>query len=168
MDLGQVVLQHGTPHLQSSFLHIVTNSIHCFWQKDEVTGHSKLARVQCSECEEPLTLSHLSSCIKSTATAFRQHLQADIVRLLSCLDFASEWVDRHRGDPLPLMLINLFPQSPPTARHLTQVMCGAFTHTQGNQAVRMLGCSSDDEKAVGEKMVQQNLRLLCLDHLSQC
>lgn len=137
-----------------------------------VSDESNVQQLPCSECPgSHLSLSHLSACTHSIAVDYRHQLQNDIVQLLSTLGAsASAWVACHRLDLLHVLLQYMFPLPPDSKdsqRYITQLMCGAFTHTQANQAVRFIGCVSVDEKSAGEIIIHQKVRLLCIDSLTQ-
>ena len=66
------------------------------------------------------------------------------------------------------MLLHLFPSAPSATaeeqrRHLTRLICGAFTNGQATSAAKALGFDSSQS---GRSTLRQ-LRLLCLEHIDK-
>ena len=179
LELGRVVLQHGSAAQQATLVHVATNSIHFHWQAPDGDSVAPpvLQQLRCSApCAEVLTLAHLSACLHATGVSYRQQLRSDIVRLLSAA------LRRLRGVCCTVSLHCLrcsspFPMPAPAAgaaaaslaeqqhRHLAGLMCGAFTASQANAAARAVGFIGPAAAADGRSMLQR-LRLLCLDSIA--
>jgi hypothetical protein len=169
LQLGRAVLRSGSPSLQAAFVHVATNSIHLLWLK-AAHGPDALQSLRCGDaaCDQPLTLAHLAECNGASATGFRASLQHSIVRALSRERCASAWLRSNRALLLPACLLKLFPVAADVnpaerLRHLTRVMCGAFSRAQENAATRALGFPSAEEG----RPTLLRLRLLCLEHVQQ-
>ena len=163
VELGRAVLRGGKANHQCTFLRVALNSIHFFWGSNE-----RLVSLQCEDCQEPRTISHLFTCVSITSIAFR--LETAII-IRSCLGAdvrTRPWLDATRGHHLRDLLLSLFPlpaSASPTEkqRHFASLLVGAFSDRQANAAAKLAGFpSSDDGRAL-----MLRLRLRCLEHVEQ-
>ena len=108
-------------------------------------------------------------CPAPDGVAFRSKLRRAILRLLSSTDCTSGWLRVNSRLELGALLISLFPiaASAPAeeqCRHLTRLICGAFTNRQATAAAaKSLGFYSAE---AGRATLRQ-LRLLCLEHIEK-
>ena len=165
VDLGQAVLRHGSPSLQAAFVHVATNSIHYQWQTD-AAGVDSLQQLQCRDCFEPLSLTHLAACRSAPAQSHHWRLQRDIVSLLAEFGCTRDWLGRHRQLSLPRLLASLFPPPPAASvaeahRLLTCAMSGAVTHRQANAAAKSIGFDVVAQAKESRAAIVR-LQLLCL------
>ena len=163
VELGRVVLQSGTPKHQRTFLHVATNSIHCYWAAD-----ASLAQLHCRDCDKPRSLGHLIDCDHfNNGIVFRWEL-AIAIRDCFAAPCTRAWLQATRHLGLRDLLASLFPV-PATAsdeeqhRHFTCLLVGAFTRRQANAAAKSAGFASGED---GRACLLQ-LRLLCLEHISR-
>jgi ribonuclease HI len=110
VELGRICMRYAPSTIQSTFLHVATNSIHFHWVESP-TAPDRLQPLSCAACSEPLSLLHLLSCPSSTSTAFRQKLQRSILRLLAEDAPTRDWSQTHGHLPLLPLLEQLFPFS---------------------------------------------------------
>jgi hypothetical protein len=168
--LGRDALRHGSAQHQTTLVHVATNSIEFLWLED-AGGHSSLHRLRCGPCDRHLSLSHLADCPAPDGIAFRSKLRRAILRLLSstdCTDCTSGWLRVKSRLELGALLLSSFPiaASAPVEeqrRHLTRLICGAFTNRQATAAAKSLGFDSAE---AGRATLRQ-LRLLCLEHIEK-
>ena len=170
LDLGRMVLRHGSPSQQSTFVHVLTNSIHWFWL-NPARGEPSLCHLGCRQCGLPASVPHIAACSSSDCARFRHMLHAELIRVLSGYAACSSFIRRHRHLPVAPFLLKLFPYiTSPTApdyrdRHLAMVMIGAVSSAQSKVAIGTLGF--DDSRAgmeaeLGRKALIR-FRLACLD-----
>ena len=124
--------------------------------------------VHCAACDAEITLAHLAECLSPTGVRFRVELRRDILLLLSADARAAPWLRASRRLQLLALLLSLFPfaaSSPPAEqyRHLTRLMCGAFSRHQESAAAKSLGFLTAEE---GRDTLRQ-LRVLCLEHIQR-
>jgi hypothetical protein len=163
--LGRDALRHGSAQHQTTLVHVATNSIEFLWLEDP-GGRSFLHRLRCGPCDCHLSMSHLADCPAPDGVAFRSKLRRSILRLLSSADCTSGWLRVNSRLELGALLLSLFPiaASAPVEeqrRHLTRLICGAFTNRQATAAAKSLGFDSAE---AGRATLRQ-LRLLCLEHI---
>src|SRR5680860_509767 len=107
VDLGRAVLQSGKAKHQSTFLHVATNSIHCYWAAD-----GQLTQLHCTGCDEPRSLSHLLDCLISVSgLTFRWELAIIIRDCFGAEACTSAWLASTHGLGLRDLLASLFPIS---------------------------------------------------------
>ena len=164
VDLGRAVLKGGTAAHQRTFLHVATNSIHCFW-----SAAGKLTQLHCRDCNEPFTLGHIIDCgCFNTGILFRWEL---VIAIRDCFGAAActdNWLRTTRGLVLRDLLASLFPISATASddeqhRHFTCLLVGAFTRRQANAAAKSAGFASGED---GRDCLLR-LRLLCLEHIAK-
>ena len=146
---------------------MATNSIEFLWLEDS-GGRSFLHRLRCGPCDCHLSLSHLAHCPAPDGVAIRSKLRRAILRLLSSVGCISGWLRVNSRLELGALLLSLFPNvaSAPVEeqrRHLTRLICGAFTNRQASAAAKSLGF---DPAEAGRAILRQ-LRLLCLEHIEK-
>jgi hypothetical protein len=93
VDMGRVVLKHGSFIEQQTFIHVATNSIHYYCQPvdgPEAGRPSPLQQHRCVPCDHTMTVFHLMTCPEPPAVAMRQGLQHDILAGFDGLDFFLE------------------------------------------------------------------------------
>ena len=181
IDTGRMVLRYGSAEQQSSFVHIVTNSIHRLWAPSRrvVVDRDTVQQLLCVECSDVqpatiLTPEHISECPSTLGVDYRDQLHDNIMQLLQRLPETAEWL---RANAVPHRqlsdsLSSLFP-SPAAAtveqhrRHLTYAMCGILTSSQLTHAARVIGfdIALPRDRAKGMS-VTRHLCLLCIDHLA--
>jgi hypothetical protein len=163
VDLGRAVLQGGQGCHQSTFLHVALNSIHRFWG-----SNGMLVALQCEDCDESRTISHLFSCGSIDCIAFRLETTI-LIRTCFGADVCTRaWLAATRGHQLRDLLLSLFPLPAVASldeqqRHFTNLLVGAFTHRQANAAAKFAGFASGED---GRASMLQ-LRLRCLEHVEQ-
>jgi hypothetical protein len=166
IELGRAVLQHGTAKHQSTFLHVATNSIHCYW-----SAADSLTQLHCKGCGEPRSLGHLLDCFNSfSGLTLRWELT---IAIRDCFAAAAcvrtrPWLRATHGFSLRDLLASLFPISETASddeqhRHFTCLLVGAFTRRQANAASKSAGFASGDD---GRDCLLR-LRLLCLEHIAR-
>ena len=164
VDLGKAVLRGGKTAHQSTFLHVATNSIHCFWGAD-----NKLNLLQCRSCGgEQRTLLHLLDCCSNHSQTFRWELAISIRDCLGVDACTHAWLDSTRLLPLRDLLLALFPVSAAASdeerqHHLTCMLVGAFTRRQANAASKLAGFASTEDG----RDCMLRLRLRCLEHIQR-
>jgi hypothetical protein len=160
LDTNRVVLAHGSPSQQATFMHIATNSIQCCWQLTPDGLSRNLRPLWCTTCDVPLTLTHLTQCADDGAV-FRSSQQIAVQTVLSSDARTLPWLNANRHLSLTELLVQLFPRPPDTPMHLhvTHVMCGVFSARQANEASKLLGFARAED---GRRLMQQ-LRLCCVD-----
>lgn len=161
VDLGKAVLQGGKAAHQSTFIHIATNSIQCFW-----TADNTLAQLQCSDCTEPRNLHHLLDCLSNRSVTFRFELAISIRECLGTEICTGAWLAATRHLCLRDLLLALFPISATTCdeerhHHLTCLLVGAFTRRQANAAAKLAGFASGEDG----RACLLRLRLRCLERI---
>ena len=107
-------------------------------------------------------------CDYARAISFRSKLRRSILRLLSSADCTGGWLRVNSRLELGALLLSLFPiaASAPVEeqrRHLTRLICGAFTNRQASAAAKSLGF----ESAEASRAPLRQLRLLCLEHIEK-
>jgi exonuclease III len=168
-ELGRVILPMGWPELDSTFVHVATNSIQFIV---DAAGTPASAVVQLSCPHAPcggsiLTLAHLLECQWQPARRFRGRLRHHIVATLTQLaPWTQRWRDANGGLRLRQLLQTLFPVSASASaaertRHLVRAMCGAFSRAQENTAGRALDCPS----AELSRDIFAQMRLRCLERI---
>jgi len=165
VELGRAVMQSGTAEHQCTFLHVATNSIHCYWP----SAGGPLAQLRCRSCDEPRSLGHLIDCLNSASgLTLRWEL---VIAIRDCFGAAActgAWLQTTRRFVLRELLASLFP-IPATAsdeeqhRHLTCLLVGAFTRRQANTAAKSAGFASGEDG----RACLLRLRLLCLEHVAR-
>ena len=160
--LGRDALRHGSAQHQTTLVHVPTSSIEFHWLEN-AGGHSSFHRLRCGPCDCHPSLSHLADCPAPEGVAFRSKLRRAILRLLSSPNCSSGWLRVNSRLELGALLLSLFPitASAPAEeqrRHLTRLICGAFTNRQATAAAKSLGFDSAE---AGRATLRQ-LRLLCL------
>ena len=88
--------------------------------------------------------------------------------MLSSADCISGWLSVNSRLELGALLLSLFPIAASALveeqrRHLTRLICGAFTNRQASAAAKSLGFDSAE---AGRATLRQ-LRLLCLEHIEK-
>src|SRR6202035_5498701 len=78
---GQAIRQHGTARHQATFIHAVSNSIHCLWVTG-ADGSSRVLPLVCVACDCDLDLFHLANCPSGETKLRRQQLQQRLVSVL--------------------------------------------------------------------------------------
>jgi hypothetical protein len=172
LELGSIVLRHGSASLQSAFVHVATNSIHHLWlptgRADRPTAVKCLSCAPCSAAGaamQAFTLQHLTVCTQRSAAAFRVRLRDAITALLAASPCTAAWLAAHGRKELSAMLLCLFP-IPAGATvaeqqlHSTRLLCGAFTSAQARAATKLLGFASAEDG----RLSLVHLRLRCLEH----
>ena len=93
IDLGRVILKHGTHQQQQTFVHVASNTIH----------YHRVADPNDRSCHgQPLTLTHLMS--RSTALGFRRDLLDSILdQGFSHISECQHWLS-HAKDHVDLPL----------------------------------------------------------------
>jgi hypothetical protein len=174
VDLGRVVMRHGSSQQQCTLVHVATNSVHFYWPPAvAAVVDASVQRLTCPHCHTPLTLTHLASCsLSATCMQFQHRLKTHILQLVAPPAAASpvtqQWRRDHAHLSLTAMLRQLFPMPdvPPASLHPQRydaaLVCGAFTLRQSNAAAKSLGCA---DLLTGRSLMQR-LRLLCLDHVA--
>jgi len=172
LELGSIVLSHGSPSLQHAHVHVATNSIHHLWVP---TGRADRSHtVQCLTCAPctaahtpppPLTLQHLVACPRRAATAFRARLRASITAGLATSPCTAAWFRSNGRKELGAMLLSLFPIAAGTSLagqqlHSSRLLCGAFTRRQARAAGRSLGFATAEDGL--PPLIK--LRMQCLEH----
>jgi hypothetical protein len=134
MELGRIVLRHGTAAHQATFVHVATNSIEYHWLT-AADNTSSLQRVLCAPCHAVLSLAHLAECPRAISAVFRSQLRRDIISLLSIVACTSDWLRDNGRLPLAGLLGSLSviagtASADEQPRHLTYLMSGAFTRAR--------------------------------------
>ena len=193
LDTGRMVLRYGSAQHQSSFVHIVTNSIHRPWAPSMRAGTDRdtVQQLLCAECSVArpstiLTPEHVSECPSQLGVDYRDQLHDSIIQLLQRHRETAEWLRvnavrmPHRQLSDTLLSLFPFPPSPTSApvpmaiaiehhrRHLTYAMCGILTSSQLTHAARAIGfdIASPFDRAKGLSVIRR-LCLLCIDHLAR-
>jgi hypothetical protein len=162
LDSSKLVLAHGSPTQQSTFLLIATNSIQCCVHKSAGGSAAQMRPLLCAPCKMPLTLSHLAGeCPTAECALFRMQQKIDLLKLLSSDAQTKTWINSIRHLSLSALLLLLFPAPPdvPNNLHFTRIMCGVFSAQQSNAAAKLLGFASAKD---GRRLMQQ-IHLCCLD-----
>ena len=138
--LGRDALRHGSAQHQTTLVHVATNSIEFLWLED-AGGHSSLHRLRCDPCDRHLSLSHLADCQAPDGVAFRSKLRRSILRLLSSTGCTSSWLRVNSRLELGALLVSLFHIAASALveeqrRHLTRLICGAFTNRRASAAAK--------------------------------
>ena len=125
-----------------------------------------MERQRCTNCDAHLTLEHLVVCRGPIGSSFRDGLQRDLLSAVSASPSADAWRRTHGQRGFRRMLLSLFPFTTSTCaadlhRHLTRLVCGAFTQSQAAIASKLMGFDSIDE----DRHTLVRMRLLCLQHL---
>jgi len=172
LELGGIVLSHGSASLQRAFVHVATNSIHHLWLP---TGRADRSHtVQCLTCvpctaahapPQAFTLQHLVACPHRAAIAFRARLRAAITAELATSPCTAAWLRSNGGKELGAMLLSLLRIAAAASLaeqhlHSTRLLCGAFTRRQARAAARSLGFATAEDG----RQPLINLRLQCLEH----
>lgn len=163
VELGRAVLQGGTAKQQCTFVHVATNSIHCYWAAD-----AALTQLHCKGCNKPRSLGHIIVCDNSSSGfTFRWELAIAIRHCFGAEACTRGWLDKTRGLGLLALLTSLFPLSATASdeeqhRHLTCLLVGAFTRRQANAAAKSAGFASGEDG----RACLLRLRLLCLEHVA--
>ena len=163
VELGRAALQSGTAKHQRTFLHVATNSIHCYWSKG-----GALTQLQCQGCDAPRSLGHLIDCAHSVrGLAFRWELAIAIRDCFGATPCTRAWLRATRRLVLRDLFASLFPIAASASdeeqhRHFTCLLVGAFTRRQANAAAKSAGFASGED---GRDCLLR-LRLLCLEHIS--
>jgi ribonuclease HI len=163
VDLGKAVLRGGTAAHQAAFVHVATNSIHCFWGSD-----NKLGQLHCASCGRTQSLHHLVECDALPCVTLRWELAISIRDCLGREPCTRAWLAATRLLPFRDLLLALFP-IPAAASdeerqlHLTCLLVGAFTRRQANAAAKLAGFASGED---GRGCLLQ-LRLRCLEHIER-
>ena len=164
VELGRAVLQGGTAEHQRTFLHVATNSIHCYWAAD-----GSFAQLHCRGCDEPRSLSHLVDCLNSNrGLTLRWELTIAIRDCFGSAPCTRDWLLATRGLVLRDLLVSLFPISATASdeeqhRHFTCLLVGAFTRRQANAAAKLAGFASGEDG----RACLLRLRLRCLEHIAR-
>jgi len=161
VDLGRAVLQGGTAKQQCTFLHVATNSIHCYWAAD-----ASLTQLHCKGCDKPRSLGHIIDC--DSGFTFRWELAIAIRNCFGAEACTRGWLHKTRGLGLRALFASLFPLSATASdeeqhRHYTCLLVGAFTRRQANAAAKSAGFASGED---GRDCLLR-LRLLCLEHIAR-
>jgi hypothetical protein len=165
VHLGHEALRHGKSHHQTTLVHVATNSVEFLWL-EEIGGRSALHRLRCDSCGCHLTLSHLVECPAPDGLAIRPQLCHAILALLSEQDCTSDWLRANERLHLVPMLLRPSAASAPAEeqrRHLTRLICGAFTNGQATSAAKALGFDPAEKGC----STRRQLRLLCLEHIDE-
>lgn len=170
IDLGRVVLKHGSAAQQRSFVHLATNSFHFYWPPESDEAPPALQQVHCNSCDDVMTITHASDCPSAKMAHFRDLLQSSISTSLVATKLASvtDWLHANRHLTLSAVLLRLFPP-PPAAppdeirRHTARCMIGAFTLRESNAADKLLGIPRSNQ----HPSPLERVRLLCVDHFAQ-
>jgi ribonuclease HI len=159
LDSSRVVLAHGSPSQQASFMHIATNSIQCCWQQSADGSSRQVKPLWCASCDVALTLTHLTECADNAVFRFNQRVV--VLTLLSSYAWTQPWLDVRRHLSLTELLLELLPRPPDTPMHLhvTRIVCGVFSARQANAALKSLDCI----RAQDGRRLMQELRLCCVD-----
>ena len=163
VELGRAVLQGGTAKQQCTFVHVATNSIHCYWAAD-----AALTQLHCKSCNKPRSLGHIIDCDNSSSGfTFRWELAIAIRHCFGAEACTRDWLDKTRGLGLRVLLASLFPLSGTASdeeqhRHFTCLLVGAFTRRQANAAAKSAGFASGEDG----RACLLRLRLLCLEHVA--
>jgi hypothetical protein len=164
IELGRAVLQSGRSAHQRTFLHVATNSIHCYWD-----ANATLTQLHCGGCDETRSLGHLIDCVNSPrGLTFRWELAIAIRDCFGAAPCTRAWHHATRRLGLRDLLASLFPISATASaeeqhRHFTCLLVGAFTRRQANAAAKSAGFASGDD---GRDCLLR-LRLLCLEHVAK-
>jgi hypothetical protein len=164
VELGRAVLQSGSAKHQSTFLHVATNSIHCYWAAD-----GTFSELNCRGCGVTRSLGHLLNCLHSnSALTFRWELAISIRDSIGAHACTRPWYLATRGLSLRALLASLFPVCATASeeeqqRHFTGPLVGAFTRRQANAAVKFAGFASSED---GHACLLR-LRLLCLEQIAK-
>ena len=170
VDLGRVVLLHGSATQQRFFVHLATNSAHFYWRPETEEEPSALLQVHCASCDHVMTITHTSTCPSAQMTHFRGHLKESIFDSLAevKLDSVSAWLQTTRHLDLSGVLLRLFP--PPSAAppyeigcRIARCMIGAFTLRESNAAEKLLGIPISNR----HPSPLERVRLLCVDHFAR-
>jgi len=161
VELGRAMLESGNSTHQSTFVHVATNTIHCYWAADGM-----LTQLHCRDCDEIRSLSHLFDC--PTSFAFRWELAIAIRNCFGIEAAAHDWLQDTRLYGLRDLFASLFPVSATASeqeqqRHFTCLLVGAFTRRQANAAAKSAGFAPGEE---GRDCLLR-LRLLCLGHIAK-
>ena len=161
LDTSKVVLAHGTPSQQATFMHIATNSLQCCWQGTADGAKSRVIPLSCSSCDTTLTLSHLTECLDMPAVRFRAKQRVALLAVLSSDASTHAWLNANKHLSLSALLIKLFPAPPDTSidAHITHMMCGVYSARQANAAVKSLGFARSEDG----RFLMRQLRLCCVD-----
>jgi len=142
MDMGRVVLRHGSFVEQQTFVHVATNTIH-FHRLPVADGTTPIQQHQCVICATTMTVHHLMTCPSPDVVGMRQGLQHDILAILGDLDVCQDWLRAMSRVDLQQMSAVLFP--PPVAAsvevrrdHHVRCMIGAFTQSECHGAIKLL------------------------------
>jgi hypothetical protein len=160
LDTSSVVLTHGSPSQQATFMHIATNCIQCCWQLAPDGLSRNLRPLWCTACDVALTLTHLTECADDGAV-FRSSQQIAVQTVLSSDARTHPWLAANRHFLLTELLVQLFSRPPdtPMRLHVTHVMCGVFSARQANAASKSLGFARAED---GRRLMQQP-RLCCVE-----
>jgi len=169
LNLGRTALKHGDMAEQTTLVHVATNSIHYHWVEQD-DGTSALQQIQCSSCQQTMTLTHLISCTDSESVRVRQQLQNDIIDIIDNSNHTSDWLRNHRHLTPHQFARQLFP--PPSSAtttgeqqlHLTRIMIGAFTSAEANAALKLLGVVNTPRQK--DPTPLQRISLLTLQHIN--
>ena len=159
------MLLSGTPQHQRTFLHVATNSIHCYW----AAAGGPLSQLRCQGCDEPRSLGHLLDCSNSNSgLVFRLELAIAIRDCFAAAACTRDWLQATRRLRLRDLLASLFPISGTASaeeqhRHFTCLLVGAFTRRQANAAAKSAGFASGEDGR--DRLLR--LRLLCLEHIAK-
>lgn len=146
IDMGRVVLKHGSVDEQQTFVLVATNSIHYHRLPLAADGSTPLQQLQCGPCGQVLTVHHLMTCPEPSACDMRRELQLDILAAFSRFDECRDWLAAMSRVDFEQMIAALFP--PPAAAvaadlglndHHVRCMIGAFTHSECLRAILSLG-----------------------------
>ncbi len=169
IDLGRVVLAHGSKQQQCTLVHVATHSIH-YYRNPLLPPSDPLQQLHCAACNAALSILHLTFCPTAASVRFRRSLRDGVVHLLSAAPPALPWLSSHGSCELTVLLERLFPLTPsalppaaPDHRHLARCMVGAFSRNEGTAASKRIGIPS----ALEGRQILQKVRLHCLTAIQQ-
>jgi hypothetical protein len=169
VDMGRVVLKHGSFEEQQTFVHVATNSIHYYCPPIGAAGRrSPVQQHHCVPCDHRMTVYHLMICPQPPAVALRRSLQHDILTGFDGLDECYDWLQAMSRVELSQLVSALFPLPDAVTDdvrldHDVRCMIGAFTRSECLRAIKLLGI--EDPKQ-GTRAFQ-NFRCVCLEHIAK-
>ena len=175
---GQSYGNSSSSQLQSTLIHVATNSIHFFLRNDPIlhaaprrrsqNADQKLDQLQCSSCQATMTILHFTTCPSSTSVFSRQRMRDSIFHLLTESADTNDWLTANHLCDLSSLLHRLFP--PPVSAsaspeeltlHTARCLIGAFTQRELRAASKILDFQQPQD---GESLLGR-LRLCCLDNI---
>jgi len=177
IDLGRVVLCHGSSEVQSCLVHVATNSIHFIEPADRggpirALCCDDLRCVKPGEPEPLRTLAHVAYCPGEQSRTFGKTLMGALYALIRMERAARHWCYVHPEGRMVLrsFILALFPlpagaSEAEERRHITRAMCGAFTDSQARSAARTLGLDPLEATDPKTDSFFVKFRLQCIEHI---